>query len=357
MSETQSNRAFWVGVAVAVAATLLLFFWPRVAEELRPQPRRAHVAIEGDDGVARSASINVEYGTEVTLHAVLEAETAGGESIYYTEAAALEIDDQRISPERLRPWDRPEGLAVLWFTVEGKVPYVPISDEGSLDEWQFEEFFRADWPRTWSIRADVTSRHGVHLPRSEADRERSFGVQRYHVRLELRQPDRPAYVQERYRSVGADSVFELGDRFPTLSVELPGPLARASSVFGLSQLEPVGDLPPSALERLVALSANHFAFSRATLFRDILRDRGRTLDQLPWQIVTLGADALRWSDEVSAGDFVRVGGRVTVLFQDRGLPDQLDDQDLCFDFERGTRIRSLAEVFTEGARVEWAGQR
>jgi hypothetical protein len=45
---------------------------------------------------------------------------------------------------------------------------------------------------------------------------------------------------------------------------------------------------------------------------------------------------------------------VGLLFEDRGAEGRLDGEDLCFDFEKGAIVNTLAAVFGEGARVEWS---
>ena len=46
--------------------------------------------------------------------------------------------------------------------------------------------------------------------------------------------------------------------------------------------------------------------------------------------------------------------RVVWLLDDRGVADRLDREDLCLDFERGARVRSLRDVFTGDGLVERA---
>ncbi|MBZ0114712.1 MAG: hypothetical protein K8J08_19780, partial [Thermoanaerobaculia bacterium] len=286
MSESGSQRVFWVGVGLAVLLVVLVLFWPRVAEKFEPTLELAMVAIDGGDGIARTGTVTTEAGAPARLHAVLEAKTRGGTTIYYTEAKRLEVDGVEIPADRLAVWDRSEELTVLWFTVEGTTPYLPIRTVEDLEGFHFEALFHADWPRAWSIPAAVTSRHAEHLRRSDHDRNRSFGSQRYHVRMERRDPQRPAIVLDRYKSPGPETVSELGASFPRLLAPLVGALGPASRVFGLSQLEPVTGVEGPVLEGLADLAHRDLAFSRATVLHDTLGNRAPDLEGLAWTEVT-----------------------------------------------------------------------
>jgi hypothetical protein len=110
----------------------------------------------------------------------------------------------------------------------------------------------------------------------------------------------------------------------------------------------------AVLEGIADLALRELAFSRATVLHDLLADRAPDLEALAWSEVTLADPKLRWGDEVVPGDLVRVGARVSLLFEDRGVEGRLDGEDLCFDFEKGAIVNTLAAVFGEGARVEWS---
>ena len=58
-------------------------------------------------------------------------------------------------------------------------------------------------------------------------------------------------------------------------------------------------------------------------------------------------------DGVEPGDLLRVGERLVILLQDRGIAGTLDYDDLCFDFFRGASVRPLREVFVGDGLVEW----
>ena len=59
-------------------------------------------------------------------------------------------------------------------------------------------------------------------------------------------------------------------------------------------------------------------------------------------------------DGVARGDLIRAGGRVVVLYEDRGTPGRLDRGDLCFDFEQGAEVLPLSEVFVGEGLLELA---
>jgi hypothetical protein len=57
---------------------------------------------------------------------------------------------------------------------------------------------------------------------------------------------------------------------------------------------------------------------------------------------------------VAAGDLLRVGNRVVVVYRDDGTPGRLDGADLCFDYLEGPAVERLESVFSVGGLVEWA---
>ena len=92
-------------VAVLIGVLLVVVFVlssPVVEKEISPKPRAAWVAIEvGDRGVARTGPVRVDGDTSFRLHAVLEAETFSGDTIYYTEYASDREQRARINLARL----------------------------------------------------------------------------------------------------------------------------------------------------------------------------------------------------------------------------------------------------------------
>ncbi len=132
--------------------------------------------------------------------------------------------------------------------------------------------------------------------------------------------------------------------------ELPPPLAPVSRVFGLPQREPVGDDRAAALAHIAEWQRQDLAFSRLTLLRRWVDEIGSPFAELPWREVELeGQTAFG-----PVGEPLRVGERVVWLLEDRGVADRLDREDLCLDFERGARVRTLRDVFTGEGLVERA---
>lgn len=345
-------------IAVCAAILLVLMLWPRVREGLAPQPVGAHVALlpEGED-VAVVGPVEVEAGAPFTLHAVLEARDRSGETVYYTEAPALEIDGDRAADGALRRWDRSKVVKLFWFSVEGFSPYLELDRPEQLDRFHFTEFFRPEWPGTWSVDGRLTPRFSEALAREgEAAVNRPFGTQRYQVRIELFADEEDLTPQERFTSTGGLALPNGADSFPTVYASLAGPAGPASLAFGLTQIEPPPEADPELRRRLARLTRERVAFARSPLLREILDAAGWRRGELPWELVDL-SDGPPWgagSGAVETGDLVRAGARVVVLFEDRGTPGVLDRGDLVFDYRQGAAVRALSEVFAGDGRVELA---
>ncbi|HEX2165168.1 MAG TPA: hypothetical protein VHM02_14585 [Thermoanaerobaculia bacterium] len=372
------KRIFWTVVALAVAGVAALVLWPRVERRVAPRPTAAWVAIEVEgSGVARVAPVSVEAGTPFTLHAVLGAETRGGETIYYTQAPALAFGDGApVAAEALRPWPEDRPAKVLWFTVEGPSPFAEAPADAPLDDFQLVEFLRSDWPFAWSIPGRVEPAHDDVLAAAGADAEAPFGTQRYQVRIEVYAEEGAVMPAARYASWGKDALPERLAAFPTVRLALPGVAGPASEVFGLTQVEAAG--PPGSAggelrRKLVELTRQRLAFSRVPLLGEILAAAGVAAGEVPWQPVEL-AGRLPWGERVHPGDLLRAGDRVVVLFRDAapaaappadGTPPpitdrpgngRLDGDDLCLDYVRGAAIRRLSDVFdlTAEGTLAWA---
>ncbi len=351
-------------VAWAVAAGIALFliallFSEKVQRELRPELVGAHVGIEIEgSGVARVGTVEVTAGTAATLHAVLEGRKRSGEAIYYSEASAIELDGKRVEESSIEPWPGPEEVRILWFSVEGPRPLVELRGEDGLERVRFQEVYRSDWPRGWSIPASLKPARANWTAEVRALRGDPFGTQRYQVRVELFGQASQLVPLASFDSAGVDEVITLGRAFPTLVATLPERLALASRVFGLTQVR-WGDSPPeAAVTVLQSWFESDLAYSRVLLLRRMLDRAGARLESLEWTAVDLAAGP-DWNPDgeqgaVGPGDLLRAGDRVVVLFEDRGTAGRLDLDDLCFDFEDGADVVRLGEIFSGEGLVEHA---
>lgn len=346
-------------VALAVVVILVLLFYPSAKERFLPQPVAAWVAIEVEgSGEAVVGPVDIDAGKPFRLHAVLEAEDRDGARVFYTEAEALRLPDGPVPEAALRRWDRGRNPKILWFTVEGGAPYLELETLEQLERFHFEPLYRPSWPQAWSIpgRVDpLSTSNDAYL--FGADRD-AFGTQRYHVRFEVYSDDEALLPDQRFKSWSVERLPAEAETFPTAVVRLDGPLAPASAVFGLTQIEPVGDNASELRPRLDELSEELLAFTRLGVVAEVLRTVGKRSGDLVWRPIDLDGGAA-WGQQVAAGDLLQVAERVVLLYADRGTPGVLDPADLCFDFARGAEVRPLEEVFDLGAdaEVSWAALR
>ncbi len=358
---TADRRLVLAAVGAVGLVLVLVQFSERIGRELRPEPLRARVAIEVDgSGVARFGRVELAAGTGFTLHAVLEAERHSGEKVYFTEAAALELDGKRLAGESLRPWTGPEKARILWFSVEGPRPVVVLEGNQGLEAFRFQEIYRSDWPRGWSIPGSLQPARDEWTEEVRALRGAPFGTQRFQVRIELFGLESQLVPAASFTSPGAADVITVAEQFATVVATLPDALELPSRVFGLSQLR-LGDDPPApAVAAFNAWFDSGLAFSRLLLLRSMIDRLGTPWEDLEWTAVEL-ADGPPWAVDsaagsvegsVAAGDLVRAGERVVVLFEDRGERGVLDYEDLCFDFLDGAEVRRLGEIFSGEGLVE-----
>ncbi len=350
-----------------------IYLAPTVNEKiLQPQVTRAWVAIEvADSGVADVGVVSIEAGTPFTLHAVLEATRRNGESVYYTRAPALRFLDRAGQPgepvpaSSIRLWDRRGLVKVRWFTIEGRQPVLRLEPGQGADKLAFEPYFRADWPTSWSVPGSVDPAFddrlnlGSRLIAGETD----FGTQRYYARVELYRDEKQVLASDRFASPGPDALRTDPATFSTVVASLPGAAGPASRVFGLTQIEMPADAPDTLRNGISELIDQRLAFTGLSVLWEQMgmggeqRAAGDTdtdvtgaATQAPdarraWQDVDLSA-APAWDQVVARGDLLRVGGRVVVLYADRGVAGVLDYGDLCFDFAAGATVRALGDVFS-----------
>lgn len=355
MAVTPERKVRWIVVAVVVVVVLFLLFSERVDETLAPEPQRVWVAIEvAGSGTARTGRLHLEAGTPFTLHAVLEARTIGGGTVYFTEAQRLVVRGEEISSDSIRRWSRNEEVRLLWFTVEGFAPYFEVSDAAELESFEFREFYRPEWPRTWSIPGELQPFAAKYDPQAPKAKLPGFGTQRYHLRLEFFGPASGITPRLRLQSPGGAALPGDNADLPTVVVSLPGALAAPSRVFGLTQIEVLTPDLTSVADWLTSWSARQLAFSRLTVIREVLSAAGITYEDLVWREVDLESGPGWGADGVAAGDFLRVGDRLVILVEDLGIPAVLDYKDLCFDYHKGAKVQPLREVFAGEGLVEWA---
>ena len=155
-------------------------------------------------------------------------------------------------------------------------------------------------------------------------------------------------------SLRAENLPEKVDEFSTVRATLPGALSLPTKVYGLSQIEPSPEIVPDVAQTLAGWLEQGLAFSRLLLLRQTLEGAGTAYDELEWRAVELGVDQ-RWGESgVQPGDMLRVGNRWVLVLRDRLGEGVLDRQDLCLDFDQGSRIREIGEVFTGEGLVDWA---
>ena len=363
--EKQSSL-FAVLIVIIGLVFAAVIFKPVVDEQLAPELVTAWVAIEvaGSSNAATSdvaasdiadvGSFFLEVGTPFKLHAVLEARDRRGETVYYTEASRLSFDGKEVPVESLVAWNRPQPIKVRWFTVEGPRPYVTLDTEGGIEAFKPEEFLRSDWPLSWSVPGEIDAAHDNHLENVSAEKIQRFGTQRYHVRIELYSSEESLIPERVIRSWGVSDLKQQIHSFPTVRLTLPGVLWPASRVFGLSQLEPPPGASREMLDQIAELAEHDLAFSRLTVIGDLIRETGESFGDLEWTSLDL-AGAARWGEDVGPGDLLRVGDRIVVLYDDRGILGVVDYPDLCFDYVQGAAVRALSDVFIgSGNTVEHA---
>jgi hypothetical protein len=353
------TRRSWIVVAALLAlGALVLALWipDRIAEARAPRPVAAWVAIEeAGSPVARVGRVELTAGTPFRLHAVLEALDHRGETVYFTEARELELGGRPVPEESLRRWPEGRHVRILWFTVEGIAPFLPVAESGDLERFELQELLRPDWPRAWSIPGTLEPRRDEHLRRGLEQRRPEIGTQRFHVRIELLDAEDAMVPSERIRSWGVADLPERLEGFPTVVAALPEPLHEVSRVFGLTQIEVTASPAPAALvEEIAELERQELVFRRSTLLERHLEGSGRRLEDLAWrELVIGGSGAPLWQQEARPGDLVRLGERFVVLYRPAGDSGLLDGDDLVFDFERGA-LRGPLEVFFAPSLLEWA---
>lgn len=359
---SSERRTLWLVLGAVIVVVGALLLWPRVQEGLAPEPVRALVAIQPEgEAEAVVGTVELSAGTPFQLHAVLEAARRDGTTVYYTEAPALRLPDGPVPADRLLRWDRPQEIKVLWFTVEGAVPYLELEPDETLDRFRMGEFLRPDWPQAWSVPGNLDPANDDALVRAGAQDDNPFGTQRYQVRVELYGPGSRLIPERRYSSQDASEVRTAegtaAEDFPTVVASLPGPLGAVSTLFGLTQIEQAPGSGPDGPRGIRELTRARLAFSRVTVIGTLLSTAGTTVEALDWRLVSLDAD-LPWSDPgngaVAPGSLLRVGDRIVILYRDLGKSGVLDRQDQCFDYVRGTAVRALDDVFVGGGEVELA---
>ncbi len=342
------NRIFAIAFVAVSLVVLAVLLQPAVEDQLAPVPVAAWVAIEvAESGTAEVGPVAIEVGTPFRLHAVLEARSRSGQAVYYTEAPGLSFGDDEVAADRLRRWQRQRTAKVRWFTVEGERPFIELDTESGIAGFRIEELLRSDWPLTWSVPGEIDAANDNHLETGDALPRQLFGTQRYHVRIEIYRREDDLIANQVVRSWGKDELREQIADFPTVAMTLPGLASPASRVFGLSQLEPSAAAGAELLQQIDELARNDVAFSRLTVLRDQIQRAGKRSEDLDWRIVDLSGEAL-WATDAVAGDLLRVGDRVVVLYEDRGSAGVVDHADLCFDFEQGASVRTLEDVFGRG---------
>lgn len=352
--DTQKKILLSVLVVIVLAVAVVLL-QPAVEKRLALELRTACVGFEvGTSGIAEVGQVEVEAGTPVALHAILEAVGRDGQPLYYTTASRLRLWGREVEEERVRRWSGMREVKIRWFELVATPPYLEVGSAADLDRLTFARIYRADWPLEWTIPAGLTAAAMGRSDGAAAPLRPSFGTWRFHVQFELYGRGEELVPGQRIGSWEGEDLVREAERFPTLRALLPGRLAAASKVFGLTQVELADGAEAEVEDEVARLRRSGVAFSRATAVWDQIRGAGHEVARLEWHGIDLSG-AARWGEPAAPGDLLRVGNRVVVLYQDRGEAGVLDYDDLCFDFDHGVAINALGEVFSgEGELVELA---
>jgi hypothetical protein len=353
-------------LVIAIVAVVALVLWavPAIQREIAPQPVRAWVGIEVEgDGVARVGRIELAAEQSFRLHAILEATVRDGSSVYFTEAQAVELlpgvgqttgEAQRFEGDAVRRYARPELARIIWLTLEGPAPFLPLQPgETNLDRLRFQEFSHPEWGRGWTARGSLEARHDDQLELDGPAEGLAFGTRHYRLWIDLLATEEAIVPELRLQSPGVADLVASPVTFSSVSATLPGSLATPSRVFGLTQVEPPPDASKELLAALAELQRHDLAFYQLLLLHQTIADAGSTIEELRWERLEWSLDSA-WGDTVRPGDLVRVGARWVVLFRDDGELGVLDPADLCLDFDRGARVKRLDSVFATSGDLEWA---
>ncbi len=350
-------RRIWIIAALLIAGLVALRFAPEMRRAVLPRPVAAHVVLLAEGArVARAGEHRLAAGTPFRLFAAVEAETLTGARIVYTEAPRLELGGAEVPAERLARWPADRPARVRWLTVEGFAPYLAVAAEADLGRFRLLESFHPEWGSGWSVPGVVDPRN-VQLDAASPLRPLPFGTQRFALRFELLASEQAVTPETRVESGsaadGLDAEVEPGTR---VAAELPGALARLSRAFGLTQIDLAPDASPDLEARVAAWHERGLAFERTRLLAEHLAAAGLEPRRLVWKSVDLAAGGPTWDGELRPGDLLQGGERIVALFRDAGEPGRLDPADLCFDFERGAKIRRLDQVYRDegGFELEWA---
>jgi hypothetical protein len=350
---TSERRYLWIAVGLVAAVLVSVLVVPKFREELAPTPYGALVAVEVEgSGVARVGQIDIAAGAGFRLHAVLLAEDRRGETVYYSEAPALEVAGVVVPEERLRRWGDTGRTIALWFTAEGYRPFVAPASVGELETFHWQEAFRPDWGRGWTVVGSVTPRNRNLARVSSGERELGFGTAWYQVRIEryFRAGD-PAPIG-RYESPGAEALPLDAQNVTRVVSRLPDGLGSASAVFGLPHLEPPAGSERPLVRAVAGLYRQGLAFSRVLLLDRVAAASDLSWSEIEWRPIDI-VERPSW-EMVGPGDLLRSGERVVILYEDRGASGVLDYEDLCFDYAENAAVRSLGEVFKSGGVLDWA---
>ncbi len=346
---------FVIVAGIVAAAAAVLWFAPKAQEARTLKLVRAWVGVEvGDEGVARTGTVELGAGEPFRLHAVVEARRGqgggeGGEAVYYSAVPRVILDGREhdaLAVEELKVLGR---VRLLWFSVENGLPFREIEDGTDLESFRYEQFFRPEWGSAWSTDGTLEANFDSWVGDDGPAVERSFGTQRYQVWVETALDEDALVPDQRVKSAALPDATRVEAR-------LPAALGVPSAVFGLPGIvRGDGQWDAAALARLQELHGARLAFSRVTVLHELLAAAGVVWEDLNWQLAPLDG-SVAWqapnAGSPAPGDLVRVADRWVVLLGDEtetGEAGMLDGADLCLDFAAGAAVRRLDQIFLPGS--------
>jgi len=331
----------WLPIGIFAGLVLLIaapFAVRGVRDALRPELVEVRiVTATEDDPVFREGARRVGPGEEPRIAVALRLRDIWGRHRWLAPADSLELDGGPVDHEVRDGWpERDRRVRVFWFTVESSNVGGVVTPDRAARLLRFRTFLANEMGHELRAAALPEPHNDDPLGPQPHIKPVDAGTLRLYARVEVFDPKREVRTLQSASSAGAESILD--PSFPAIhraALLADGLRPELGELFLLSgwEVEPGDDATWDAVaeaafgvpfaelvERRLAVSSRTFAAVAAT-GRPSFPAGGPTVD-LPLDLADGSASsngrALRWGEDVRAGDVLIDGSHYTVLAADDG---------------------------------------
>jgi len=334
-----SESRLLVGIFALIVALIAvpLFLW-RVKEARRPVLEEVRIVTATiQDPVFRSGSRSVAFDGGLEIAAAVRIRQADDSETWMAPVEQLEIDGAPVVHINEAFWPEDDRvLRVFWFTIESSYLGGDVTAETAEKLLGQRSYLAPEMGRGLRAKSIPEQHNDDQINLGDENSDHGGGTIRLYAKVEVAKKADALASEQSAASPGAGEAFDQGFTAIGMAADFPEPISPIlGELYRLPGFEPQpndagsweditiaskGASFSELVERRFVVSSWTFASVALTgglgLTRDSLEAQGRV--SFNGGAPTLAGRAVRWGEEIAAGDLLEDRGQFIVLLSDDG---------------------------------------